>query len=209
MNAKNTVKRGMRLYNDSDERLYINAAERARFIDAAQNVPEHMRTFCLTLLYTGCRLSEARALTTSSLQEGDNLLAFRSLKKRGQHHIREIPIPVSLVQSLARLGRKTENAKDGGPKNNPSCLWASETGGPIDRITAYRWVKGVMQWANIHGPLACPKGLRHGYGIHAIRSGITLNMLCRWMGHSSIEVTAIYANAVGPEEMELAERMWT
>ena len=65
-----------------------------------------------------------------------------------------------------------------------------------------------MDKADIHGPQACPKGLRHGYGIHAIRSGIQLNMLQKWMGHSSIETTAIYANAVRPEEMEIAQRMW-
>jgi integrase len=33
-------------------------------------------------------------------------------------------------------------------------------------------------------------------------------MLRKWMGHSSIETTAIYANAVGKEEMEIAGRMW-
>ena len=65
-----------------------------------------------------------------------------------------------------------------------------------------------MKEAEITGPQACPKGLRHGFGIHAIRSGIQLNMLQKWMGHSSIETTAIYTNAIGPEEMELAERMW-
>ena len=78
----------------------------------------------------------------------------------------------------------------------------------IDRITAYRWIKQVMTDADIHGPQACPKGLRHGYGIHAIRSGVQLNMLQKWMGHTDIRTTAIYANAVGREEMEIAGRMW-
>jgi hypothetical protein len=33
-------------------------------------------------------------------------------------------------------------------------------------------------------------------------------MLRKWMGHASIETTAIYANAVGEEEQSIAERMW-
>ena len=78
----------------------------------------------------------------------------------------------------------------------------------IDRISAYRWIKTVMNAANIHGPQACPKGLRHGFGIHAIRSGVQLNMLQKWMGHADIRTTAIYANAVGQEELEIAGRMW-
>ncbi len=35
-----------------------------------------------------------------------------------------------------------------------------------------------------------------------------LNMLRKWMGHSSMATTAIYANAMGAEEMEIAKRMW-
>ncbi len=33
-------------------------------------------------------------------------------------------------------------------------------------------------------------------------------MLCKWMGHASTEMTAIYANAVGDEEQSIAARMW-
>ena len=79
----------------------------------------------------------------------------------------------------------------------------------IDRIVAYRWVKLVMRQAGISGPQACPKGLRHAFAIHAIRCGIQLNMLQKWMGHADIKTTAIYANAVGAEEIEIAEKMWS
>jgi hypothetical protein len=33
-------------------------------------------------------------------------------------------------------------------------------------------------------------------------------MLSKWMGHASLEVTAIYANALGTEEQGIAARMW-
>ena len=58
------------------------------------------------------------------------------------------------------------------------------------------------------GPHATAKGLRHGYGVHAISSGVPLNLLTRWMGHASLEVTAIYADALGAEEQAIAARMW-
>ena len=57
-------------------------------------------------------------------------------------------------------------------------------------------------------PTKCKKGLRHGYGVHAIGSGVPLNMLSKWMGHASLEVTAIYANALGEEQHNIAARMW-
>lgn len=186
----------MRLYDEQNERLYINADERKRFLIEADKQPPHIKAFCLTLFYTGCRLSEARELYFSAIQPNARLISFRSLKKRNQHHIREIPVPKELIDTFQDL-----------PRHLPNPIWEQDNE-PIPRITAYRWVKDVMNQANIHGPQACPKGLRHGYGIHAVRSGVQLHMLQKWMGHASMSTTAIYANAVGSEELEIADRMW-
>ena len=182
----------MRLYNDKSERLYINADERMRFLEVLSSESDDIRAFCLTLFYTGCRLSEARELRFSSIQPKARLISFRSLKKRNQHHIREIPVPQELIDALDKL-----------PRHLGQPIWTVD-GHKVSRVTAYRWVKQ----ADIHGAQACPKGLRHGYGIHAVRSGVQLNMLQKWMGHASISTTAVYANAVGREELEIADRMW-
>lgn len=198
---------GMRLYDQECRRLYINGSERLRFIEAAHLHPDHIRIFCLTLLYTGCRLSEARELSAHAIQVDEQIIAVRSLKKRNQNHIREIPVPLPLVQSLETWSLGDLNVHVSQNQNN-TFLWASDKG-MVDRITAYRWVKSVMHQANIFGPQASPKGLRHGFGIHAVLSQVPLNMLQKWMGHASIQTTAIYANAVGREEMLLAEKMWT
>lgn len=45
--------------------------------------------------------------------------------------------------------------------------------------------------------------------VHVISSGVPLNMLQKWMGHADIATTVIYANALGPEEQPIAERMWS
>ena len=50
-----------------------------------------------------------------------------------------------------------------------------------------------------------PKGLRHSFGIHAIRFGVPLNLVQRWLGHASMTTTAIYLDALGGE---IAARMW-
>jgi len=45
---------------------------------------------------------------------------------------------------------------------------------PWSRTTTFRRVKEVMEVAKItDGPHKCPKGLRHGYGVHAISCGAT------------------------------------
>lgn len=39
-----------------------------------------------------------------------------------------------------------------------------------------------------------PHDLRHTFGAHAVMRGVDLITLKRWMGHSSVVVTEIYAN---------------
>ena len=58
-------------------------------------------------------------------------------------------------------------------------------------------------------PHCVPKGLRHGYAINALNKGVPLNLLSQWMGHSIMEITAIYANAVGEEQQAITARMWS
>jgi len=67
-----------------------------------------------------------------------------------------------------------------------------------------------MKQADIaEGPHRVPKGLCCGYAINALNKGVPLHMLSKWMGHSIMEITAIYAHAVGEEQQAIAARMWS
>ena len=54
---------GMQIYDSQGHRLYLTGSERAAFRTAAEAAPREVRTYCWTLLYSGCRPSEALALT--------------------------------------------------------------------------------------------------------------------------------------------------
>ena len=190
----------MSLYTKTGERKYLKPSERQAFIDAAMLQPSLQRSFCLMLAYTGCRLSEARNLRKSDLQLDEQLVSIFTLKRRKNTLTREVPIPPNFVQVL-HLAHFNALSPSG------LYLWG-QANEPPPRKTAYRWVKRVMDEAGIHGHQASPKGLRHGFAIHAHRNGIQLNMLQKWMGHANIATTSIYATAAGPEEIELATRMW-
>jgi integrase len=43
------------------------------------------------------------------------------------------------------------------------------------------------------------RGLRHGFGVNATVNGVPLNALQKWLGHSNMKNTAIYADAVAEE----------
>jgi len=127
---------------------------------------------------------------------------FESLKKRRRGVYRAVPVPPGLLDELD-LVHGVREAQRRGKGHGDQPLW------PMSRMTAWRHVTTVMVAADIpDGPHRSPKGLWHGFGVHAISSGVPLNMLGKWMGHASLEVTAIYANALGTEELGIAARMW-
>jgi integrase/recombinase XerD len=186
------------LYSRCGTRKYLTPAERERFIATAQaQRRDDVRLLCLTLAYTGCRISEALALTSMSVEPQDGFIALRSLKRRNRAVvIREVPMPFWLLDELAARSRREDNTCDGR-------LWR------LSRSRAWTLVKTVMREAAIDdGAHATPKGLRHGYGLHAIRSGVPITLVQRWLGHARLSTTAIYLQAMGHEEREIASRMW-
>ena len=198
----------MRLYDDAGNRLYVNAEERDAFLNTARKRPARDRTLCETLLFTGCRPGELIEITPARTDLSGGTVTLRSLKKRkdqsGQPKIiyRAVPVPPDYLDTLntAHGIREAQKSK----KRAQQPIW------PLTTTRIYQIVKEVMTAAGIpDGPHQTCKGLRHGFGINATVNGVQLNMLKKWMGHASIETTAIYADAVGKEEQDIASRMWT
>ncbi len=65
-----------------------------------------------------------------------------------------------------------------------------------------------MRLAHVSGRRASPRGLRHSLGVNALQAGVPLHLIQRWLGHSRLSTTAIYADVVGPEELSFAARFW-
>ena len=65
-----------------------------------------------------------------------------------------------------------------------------------------------MKRAGIDGIKGTAKGLRHAFGIAANQRGIQLNRVQKWLGHADIKTTAIYSEAIGQEERNVASRLW-
>lgn len=185
------------LHTSAGRRKYLDAAERARFIGAAQSSSLRLRALCLTLAFTGCRVSEALALGPDALRRDEGVIALRSLKKRSQAVVvREVPVPRELLDELVELAGSQQRQG-----HDRLWLWG--------RVRAWQLVKAVMRMAGIvSGPHQTAKGLRHAFGLHAVRSGVPINFVQRWLGHASMSTTAIYLQAIGPEERAIAARMW-
>src|SRR5262245_14837717 len=91
---------GMQIYDPQGHRLSLTSSERAAFRTAAEAAPREVRTYCWTLLYTGCRPSEALALTADRVDFQAAVLAFESKKKRRPGLYRAVPVPATLLDAL-------------------------------------------------------------------------------------------------------------
>jgi integrase len=180
------------LYDANGRRKYLTGGEWARFLGAAAQYEPHTRALCRVLAYTGCRISEALALTRTRLDTETGRIVLRTLKRR-KLVFRAVPVPASLIAELIALPKIADQ---------PERIWR------WCRQTGWRRVKAVMDQARVIGPQACPKGLRHGFGIAAAKENIPPGLTQRWMGHARLETTVLYQDAVGPEERAFAERLW-
>src|SRR4051794_23987883 len=191
---------GMQLHDGEGRRLHPTEQERRAFSAAAAQARRDNRTFCGALHATDCRISEALGLTAAPIDLSGRVIVFESLKKRRTGVFRAVPVPPELLDALDLVHGIREAQRRSQAK---TLLW------PWSRMTAFRRVQEVIAMAGIPaGPHACPKGLRHGFGVQAVSRGIALNMVQKWLGHAQLTTTAIYANAVGEEEQSIAARMW-
>ena len=192
----------MQLHTADGARKYLTAGERGGFLQEAERADRQVRTLCMTLTYAGCRLSEALALTADRVDLAAGVLVLESLKKRRTGIYRVVPVPPALLETLNMVHGIRELQSQRG-KGRGVRLW------PWSRMTGWRAVHAVMEAAELDGPHASPKGLRHGFGVAAVSAGIPLNLVQRWLGHAQLSTTAIYAEAVGAEEKDIASRMWS
>lgn len=180
------------LYGPAGRRKYITRAEGLRFLDAAAEGGLADATFAGLLASTGCRISEGLALTRFQLDPADGQVSFLTLKQR-RTCWRSVPVSPAL---MAMLLEQSEAAG----ASEPLWSWC--------RQTAWRRMTAHMRAAGIEGPQACPRGLRHGFGVACVLARIDPRVTQRLMGHTKTETTALYLEVLGPEARELLARLW-
>ena len=164
------------------KRKYLTLDEQERFLHATSQLerPE-VRTFCDTLAYTGCRISEALALTPERIDLSAKAVIFQTLKQRGKIRFRSVPIPAQHLEALLLVHniRKAQKSKSLATKT--AKLW------DFKRAMASRHVASVMITADIEGAQACPKGLRHGFGVRMAQKTRNPRLVQKLMGHMKME----------------------
>lgn len=209
----------MRLFDPKlGQRLYLDEKERELFIAATEELASRKhRIFCHVLHWTGARISEALELTGNNIDCDKQAIIFRTIKKRKRTAkgelkapvFRQIPVPPELISGFdyrydLRKRKKSKDPSLGLP------LWSnkSDLKKTMSRSTGWRIVKGALEKAQIEGPQATAKGLRHGYACAMILGGMDIYTLKTRLGHERAETTAIYLQVKGQEAHDLQMKYW-
>src|SRR3954452_9893067 len=124
----------MQLHDSGGKRLYLTTDERRAFTAAAAQAARPVRTLCAVLHDTGCRISEALALTPERVDLTGRALVFESLKKPRNGFYRAVRVPPGLLDALDLVHGVREAQRRG--RGHADCpLW------PWARNTAWRHVK--------------------------------------------------------------------
>lgn len=190
------------LFDHRGNRKYLTADERQSFLAAADTASDPLvRSFCWALACTGARISEVRSLSARSIFVAEDLIVIECLKRRQRGIYRAVPVPHEVIDLLEETHGISALRAD--PSLDGERLW------PWCRTTAWKRIKEVCLAAQVPAVVSKPKSFRHCFGVVGVaQKGIPLGTMKRWLGHSRLESTLVYTEAVGEEERALADRMW-
>lgn len=171
---------------------YLELAEVRALLEAAAHA--QARLLFLIQWRAGLRISEAVALEPADLTLGVDRPTLRVRRGKGRRS-RIVPVHPELAAGLT------------------TALDYSQAGpGPIvsiSRSTGLRWVKAAAARAVAFGAMRAGRvigthTLRHSYARHLLVSGIPINYVSRWLGHSTLATTLVYLELVPDPSGSLA-----
>jgi site-specific recombinase XerD len=162
-------------------RKYLKQDELKALLEA----PKRMRDrLIVKLLYeTGMRVGELTGLTIGDVDLESGEITIQQAKRHEEG--RKVPLVNSWTKSMLRDYVGTR-------KNRKDPLFISNKRGPLSRRQVERLISKYGELVGLDRDKRHPHVLRHTHAVYALKSGIDLRTLQQNLGHSSIEVTAIY-----------------
>jgi len=162
-------------------RKYLKQDELKRLLAAPRRPRDRL---ILRLLYeTGMRVGELAELRIGDIDLENGEITIQRAKRHKEG--RKVPLISDYTKILLRdyIGTR---------KNKRDHLLVSNKRTNLSRRQIERLVSKYGETAGIDKDKCHPHVLRHSHAVYALKSGVDLRTLQQNLGHSSIEVTAIY-----------------
>jgi site-specific recombinase XerD len=162
-------------------RKYLKQDELKALLEAPRRMRDRL---IMKLLYeTGMRVGELTSLTIGDVDLESGEITIQKAKRHEEG--RKVPLLNSWTKSMLRdyIGTR---------KNRRDSLFVSNKRSPLSRRQVERLISKYGDQIGLDKDKRHPHVLRHTHAVYALKSGIDLRTLQQNLGHSSIEVTAIY-----------------
>jgi integrase/recombinase XerD len=179
--------------NNEDAHLGLPAAEADALLETAEAwSEEHEGTLTALLLLCGFRISEALAIAPVDITPRESGVAV-AIKRKGHDAKSVFPIDDDWLSTrLLKLRAETNKG--------------AQVFGDVDRFAALRIVGKLGRAAGIDPP-PHPHILRHTFCAQLLRSGMDVRTVQKLAGHSSIEITQRYLDAISREQLAVSRRL--
>ncbi len=172
------VKTQRKIYEDVQKEL--STEHYFRLIEAARSEgKERLALMMETMCSTGIRVSELKFFTVESVKSG-----IVRVWNKGKYRL--VVLPEKLCGKLEQYAASRNL--------NTGMIFVTRNGKPVDRSNIWREMKRLSEKTDIADAVIFPHNLRHLFGRKFFHLTKNLVLLADILGHSSIEVTRIYAS---------------
>jgi len=160
---------------------------------------------CLRLIYyCGLRISEAVRLEVRDIHGHQNPPRLHIRDAKGAKD-RYVPLPAPMLEELRAWWRSHRNpkllfpARPAAAQRVASQKPMSQTTQPMNDAAVQEVFRLARLASGIH-PEATPHTLRHSYATHLLEEGVSLRQISSYLGHESLDTTAIYTHLTAVSE---------
>jgi integrase len=185
------------------EPKFLTFEQAEALLELVKRTEPHWYALVMTGLKTGLRIGELIALRWTDVDlKGKRLLVRRAFYRGVEsdtknHENREVPLTEQALEML-----KDHRVKMGLTSPYVFCRVKSEefprksARGELGSRLSYGTAAGVFDrlGKQLTGKVMGPHVLRHSFASHLVMRGIPLKVVSELMGHSSVQVTEIYAH---------------
>ena len=176
--------------------------EQVRQIVSACRV-ERIAVFFWTVYSMGLRLEEARNLQVRDIDSARMMVHVHRGKGAKDRYI---PLPTSTLLWLREHWRTHQHPRFLFPAEGRDHKQSAVSAAPIQPTTVQKAMSKIAEELNFAKRVTIHT-LRHSYATHLLESGVSLKVIQKYLGHSSLQTTMVYLHLTETAEANAREKI--